>query len=297
MGKARPPRGEGPRRAPLARRARGGGSARLPPRLPPRRLSSWAAGGAAAGRAARGKRAEREAAFTSGPPARSEPAPLRAAPSASTAGKAPREPASLPLRRHRACAPRPAPPPARAPPTGRGRSPASRRAASGEGAAPARRRRKEPRPSRVGGSVRGPRGAERKGGGGAPVCPGGAARVRAAGRSSFPAARAGGAASCAAAAARREGRGRARLLSAPCACGRRGGPGCYGERRHAIARQRERAGGAGSPLKGQAGGGLPFRRGSAAGCEHRVALEGSKKALVAVFEGEVKFRIAHCTIR
>lgn len=65
----------------------------------------------------------------------------------------------------------------------------------------------------------------------------------------------GGAASCAAAAARREGRGRARLLSAPCACGRRGGPGCYGERRHAIARQRERAGGAGSALKGQAGGG------------------------------------------
>lgn len=80
LGKARPPRGEGPRRAPLARRARGGGSARLLPRLPPRRLSSWAGGGRRLGALPAAERGEREAAFTSGPPARSEPARLRSAP-------------------------------------------------------------------------------------------------------------------------------------------------------------------------------------------------------------------------
>lgn len=106
LGKARPPRGEGPRRA--APRSPAGpeeaaprGSARLLPRLPPRRLSSWAGGGRRLGALPAAERGEREAAFTSGPPARSEPAPLRsaprrAAPSASTAGKAPREPASSP---------------------------------------------------------------------------------------------------------------------------------------------------------------------------------------------------------
>lgn len=85
LGKARPPRGEGPRRA--APRSPAGpeeaaprGSARLLPRLPPRRLSSWAGGGRRLGALPAAERGEREAAFTSGPPARSEPAPLRSAP-------------------------------------------------------------------------------------------------------------------------------------------------------------------------------------------------------------------------
>ena len=252
LGKARPPRGEGPRRAPLARRARGGGSARLLPRLPPRRLSSWAGGGRRLGALPAAERGEREAAFTSGPPARSEPAPLRSAPLRS----APRRSLSQHRRKGAARArlfPSAATAPARrAPP----RRPRLRRRRGGGarplpaarprgGTAPARGRRKEPRPSRVGGSMRRPRGAERKSGGGAPVCPGGASRVRAPGRASFPAARAGAplpAPLRLRGAPGAGGGGGARPLRAQCARGRRGGPGRRGERRHAIARQRERRG-------------------------------------------------------
>lgn len=67
--------------------------------------------GGAGGRAGEGRGAAGQF-VTSGPPAGSGPAPLRAAPSASTRRKRRRrQPASLPLRRHRACAQlRPAPP-------------------------------------------------------------------------------------------------------------------------------------------------------------------------------------------
>lgn len=210
LGKARPPRGEGPRRAPLARRARGGGSARLLPRLPPRRLSSWAGGGRRLGALPAAERGEREAAFTSGPPARSEPARLRSAPLRAAPLPQPAPPERrrasppLPLRRHRACAPRPAPPPAPAPPTGRGRSPASRRAASGghcacagaaEGAPPLPRGRKHAQTARRGAEERGRR----------PSLPGrSVARARSRPRL-LPRSAGGGAASCAAAAARSSG--------------------------------------------------------------------------------------------